>query len=159
MISSTSQSPRLSEDSIPSSLSPSRKDLPSRPVFKTRYVHANFLYHVPDVQLEMAFAAYNKDTKTLDQLKIAFEAAKNASCTENEVYQDVDSLFKMTEEALSDFTGEADINDTIIFKIWDMGGQQVCFCMLHHHFNTHYVSHHCNAITPCANLHWCLSPK
>ena len=37
-----------------------------------------------------------------------------------------------------------------------MGGQQVCFCV-HHHFITHYVPHHCNAITPCANLHWCLS--
>ena len=81
-------------------------------------------------QLNQAFAAYNKNPSTLEELKGAFKIATDAGCTDTVVYNHVDSLLQTMDAVMSDFAGQPTRAEPTSYKIWDLGGQKVCSCML-----------------------------
>ena len=82
-------------------------------------------------QLERAFAAYNQDIGKLQELKEWFKAATDAGCAHSCVYKQVDDLLKAMETVMSEFKDiSASGDDSITYKIWDLGGQKVCVLVL-----------------------------
>jgi len=77
--------------------------------------------------LKQALTLYNKDSSKLEQLKRAFERAKNAGCTETNLYKHVHGLFEAIEAVSKEFKVGLSQAAAIFYKMWDLGGQEVCF--------------------------------
>ena len=78
--------------------------------------------------LKQALAAYNKDTSKRNELKSAFTRAENAGCTESALYKHVHDLFEAMEKVAKEFNVGTTHAEAVSYKMWDLGGQEVCFC-------------------------------
>ena len=77
--------------------------------------------------LKQALAAYNKDTSKRKELKRAFARAKIAGCTESTLYKHVHDLFEAMEAVAKEFNVGTSHAEAVSYKMWDLGGQEVCF--------------------------------
>ena len=94
-------------------------------------IQANFRPVTNAQLLKQALTLYNKDSSKLEQLKRAFQRAENAGCTETNLYKHVHGLFKAIEQVSKEFKVGITQAAAIFYKMWDLGGQEVSFCILH----------------------------
>ena len=80
--------------------------------------------------LKRALTLYYKDSSKLDQLKRAFERAEKAGCTETNLYKHVHGLFEAIKAVSEEFNVGMSQAAAIFYKMWDLGGQEVSFCIL-----------------------------
>ena len=76
--------------------------------------------------LEQTFVSYNNNSSTLAQLKRAHKrAAKNADCAETNLCKHIGEILRAMETVESEFKSGKSRADSIYYKIWDLGGQEV----------------------------------
>ena len=66
----------------------------------------------------------------MKELKKALDRAKKAGLTHSKLYKHVSGLFEAIDTVVKEFKVGISQADSVSYKIWDLGGQEVCFCML-----------------------------
>ena len=93
-------------------------------------IRTNFKLVAYPQLLKQALAAYYKNSSKMKELKKALDRAKEAGFTHSKLYKHVSGLFEAIDTVVKDFKVGPSQADAIFYKIWDLGGQEVCFCML-----------------------------
>ena len=86
-------------------------------------------------KLEEAFRSYNENPQpfNFEKLKSAIDTARSVGLTavNSPVYKSAERFVKSMEDAKKAVNGDLDSKKVVkvTFKVWDVGGQEVCFHM------------------------------